>query len=153
MTSAKINQPVQPQKPITAIHQKLQILWAVWLVYRLVVYPVLVGMATEMGITLGVLMGVLWQVLVLLPAFIFTPAVWRGNSPYPLIILSMMTLVYLASAGVFLVLRIYEHAPVMVWVGFAFETMLLAIINVLLFMLLKRLPPMHKNLSKQLPKQ
>ncbi len=153
MTSAKINQPAQPRKAITAIHQKLQILWVVWLVYRLVVYPVLVGMATEMGISLGVLKGVFWQVLVLLPVFIFTLAVWRGNSPYPLIILSMMTLVYLASAGVFLMLRIYEHAPAMVWMGFAFETVLLAVINVLLFMLLKRLPPMHQSLSKQLPKQ
>ena len=59
--------------------------------------------------------------------------------------LSMITLVYLASAGVYLVLRLYEQAPMLISLGFGVETVLLLLINVYLFILLKRLPPMHKT--------
>ncbi len=141
MTSAKAHKPAKPNKPIAPIHQRLQLLWGLWLIHRLVIYPVLVGVATGASI----MSGMMWQVLVLLPALLLTGVVTKGNSPYWLIILSMMTLVYLGSAGVFLVMRIYEHAPFMIWAGFAVETLLLAMINVLLFILLKRLPPMHQQ--------
>ncbi len=131
----------KPLKPAAPIHQKLYKLWFCWLGYRLILYPVLVGVATKASI----ISGVAWQALVLLPAFLFTKAVWQGKSPYSLIMLSMITLIYLASAGVFLALRVYEQAPVLVSLGFAFEMVLLLGINVLLFVLLKRLPPMHKS--------
>ena len=135
----------KPPKPSAPIHQKLKMVWCVWLVYRLLIYPTLIGMTTETGIAFGVFLGILWQVLVLLPAFVFTKAVWQGKSPYALIILSMITLVYLASAGVYLVLRLYEQAPMLISLGFGVETVLLLFINVYLFILLKRLPPMHKT--------
>lgn len=92
-----------------------------------------------------ILMGVVWQFFVLLPALLLTPTIKKGNSPYALIIASLVVLVYLGAVGVFLLMRLYENAPLPVSIGFAIETFLLLAINALLFVLLKRLPPMHKS--------
>lgn len=57
----------------------------------------------------------------------------------------MVALVYLGAAGVMALLRIYEAAPVAVSVVQYIEAVLLLIINCQLFLLLKRLPAMHKQ--------
>ena len=72
-------------------------------------------------------------------------AIWRGNSPYALMWVSMVALVYLGLAGVMSLLRIYEAAPVAVWAVQCVEAVLLLLINCQLFILLKRLPAMHKQ--------
>lgn len=132
---------IKPQKPIAPIHKMLYLTWGVWLLYRLVVYVGLLGLSTQANM----LYGVLWQVLVLLPAFVFTPAIMRAKAPYRLIMASMVMLIYLASVGVFFIIRLYENAPIWVTVGLGVEMVLLLMINVLLMTLIKRLPPMHKQ--------
>lgn len=132
--------PPKPTKPIWLI---LNQVWFLWLFYRLLAYPLLVGFSlSSMG---QALMGVVWQFFVLLPALLLTPAIKKGNSPYALIVASLVMLVYLGAVGVFLLMRLYENAPLPISIGFAIETLLLLAINALLFVLLKRLPPMHKN--------
>lgn len=144
----------KPNKPIHTIQRTLRRTWMSWLVYRLFAYPLLVSVLTlstntsPQTIYFGVI-GMAWQLLVLLPALLLIPTIKKGDSPYGLIIASLVALVYLGVAGVFLFIRIYEQAPTMIWVGFALETVLLIIINIQLFTLLKRLPPMHQNLPKQ----
>lgn len=136
-----MQKPTQSPKPILPIQKRLRLLWVVWLLYRLLLYPLLVAYQS----TANVLSGMLWQLLVLLPAFLVTPTVLKGRIPYQLLIANMVTLIYLASTGVFLVIRLYEHAPVAICLGFALESMLLLWINWYVFVLLKRLPPMHKT--------
>lgn len=133
--------PTKAPKPIAPIHAKLRLMWGLWLFYRLVVYVGLMGLSTQAN----VLYGVLWQIVVLLPAFAFTPAIMQAKNAYRLIVASMVMLIYLASVGVFFVVRLYENAPTWVAVGLGFETVLLVLINVLLMVLIKRLPPMHKG--------
>lgn len=116
-------------------------MWGAWLLYRLVVYVGLLGLFMRAN----VLYGVLWQAVVLLPAFVFTSAIMQAKAPYRLIMASMVMLIYLASVGVFFVIRLYENAPMWVTVGLGVETVLLLVINVLLMTLIKRLPPMHKK--------
>lgn len=136
-----MKKPAVPPKPILPIQKTLRHLWIGWLLYRLFVYPVLVGVFAGANIV----SGMLWQLLVLLPAFGLTPTILKARSPYLLIVASMFALVYLATVGVFLLIRLYENAPVAVWVGFGLETLLLLLINWYLFLLLKRMPPMHKT--------
>ena len=130
-------------KPITPVANALKRLWCVWLGYRLLCYPLLVAMVGGVGFV----WGVLWQIVAMLPALAFTPALLRGRSPYALLWLSMVMLVYLGAVGVFAFMRFYESAPWLIWFGLCAETVLVLIINVLLFVLLKRLPPMHKTLQ------
>lgn len=136
-----MKKPSTSPKPILPIQKTLRHLWIVWLLYRLFGYPALVGIATGANVVLGVL----WQLFVLLPAFGLTAAVLKARSPYALMVASMLALVYLATVGVFLLVRLYENAPMAIWAGFAAETLLLLAINWYLLVLLKRLPPMHKT--------
>lgn len=133
--------PTKPPKPIAPIHAKLRLMWGLWLFYRLVVYVGLMGLSTQAN----VLYGVLWQIVVLLPAFAFTPAIMQAKNAYRLIVASMVMLIYLASVGVFFVVRLYENAPMWVVIGLGFEVAMLLLVNVLLMVLIKRLPPMHKG--------
>lgn len=134
-------QTTTSSKPILPLQKNLRYLWLGWLFYRLLIYPALVGVSAGASM----LAGVLWQLLVLLPAFLLTPAVLKARSPYLLIVASMMALMYLATMGVFLLIRVYENAPLAVVMGFGVETLLLLLINWYLFLLLKRLPPMHQS--------
>lgn len=118
-----------------------------WLIYRLLGYPLLVGFSLSSWTMMAT--GAAWQVVVLLPALLLTPTIKKGNSPYGLIVASLVMLVYLGVVGVFLFIRLYEHAPLAIALGFGVETLLLSIINGLLFVLLKRLPPMHKTVGHQ----
>ncbi|HBD04347.1 MAG TPA: hypothetical protein DC010_08770, partial [Psychrobacter sp.] len=86
--------------------------------------------------------GIAWQALWLLPAFILTPWIVRGRSPYALLVGSMFTLVYLGASGVVLFTRAYGSSWAEIAVYLTDFVLLLAI-NVWLFILLKRLPSMN----------
>ncbi len=134
----KSNKPTKPAKPM---HQALKSTWAVWLLTAAILYPLAVSVSTGASLWAGVAV----QLLGLIPALLCTPFIWRGNSPYALIWVSMVALVYLGAAGVMALLRIYEAAPVAVSVVQCIKAVLLLIINCQLFLLLKRLPAMHKQ--------
>ena len=91
--------------------------------------------------------GIAWQTLWLIPAFILTPVILRGRSPYMLLIGSMLTLVYLGASGVVLFTRFYGSSVIEILV-YLLDFVLLFAINVWLFILLKRLPSMN-NVVKQ----
>lgn len=134
----KSNKPAKPAKPVqTALRHT----WWLWLVTVLIAYPVAVWLSTGASLWAGV--GV--QLLGLIPALLCTPVIWRGNSPYALMWVSMVALVYLGLAGVMSLLRIYEAAPVAVWAVQCVEAVLLLLTNCQLFVLLKRLPAMHQQ--------
>ena len=135
----------KPQKPIAPIRQRLMITWLAWVLYRLLGLPVLISVFNPMNP--DVIGGVAWQALWLLPAFILTPWILRGRSPYALLVGSMLTLVYLGASGVVLFTRAYGSS----WaelVVYLIDFTLLLMINVWLFILLKRLPSMN-NVVKQ----
>lgn len=141
------SKPHTPPKPTAPIQSMLRRVWVLWLIYRLLGYPLLVGFSLSSWTMMAT--GVAWQVVVLLPALLLTPTIKKGNSPYGLIVASLVMLVYLGVVGVFLFIRLYEHTPLVIALGFGVETLLLSIINGLLFVLLKRLPPMHKTVGHQ----
>ena len=91
--------------------------------------------------------GVAWQMLWLVPAFILTPSILRGRSPYALLISSMFILVYLGASGVVLFARAYgsSWAEIAVYI---IDFVLLLSINFWLFILLKRLPSMNNVVKK-----
>lgn len=128
-------------KPIAPIHQRLLVTWLLWLVYRLLGLPI--GISLLNVNSPDIIAGIVWYGLWLIPAFILTPVVWRGRSPYLLLVGSMLTLVYLGASGVVLLDRAYgsSRAELMVYL---FDFVLLLVINIWLFILLKRLPSMNK---------
>lgn len=142
-------------KPIIPVQSALRRAWFAWLLYCLVIYPVLASLAfgnvgyANLGmngsVVTGMVFGVIWQLVKLIPALLLTPIIKRADAPYGLIVASLVMLIYLGFVGVYWFIHVFEHSPVYISVGFGFETLLLLIINVLLFILLKRLPPMHKN--------
>ncbi|UNU72834.1 hypothetical protein LU293_06960 [Moraxella nasovis] len=127
-------------KPIKPIRQKLWITWIVWIICRLLVLPIIVGMPYVKVI----MAGMAWQLVVLLPVLLLSGIVMRGKSPYPLIFISMLTLIYLGNAGLDMLTKIYAYAPLGVQAFFVVEFVLLLMINAWLFILLRRLPPMHQ---------
>lgn len=135
----------KPVKPIAPIRQRLMLTWLVWLVYRLLGLPILISVFNVSSP--DILGGIAWQALWLLPAFILTPWILRGRSPYALLVGSMFTLVYLGASGVVLFTRIYGSSWSEIAV-YLLDFVLLLAINVWLFILLKRLPSMN-NVVKQ----
>lgn len=131
-------------KPAKPMHQALKLTWGLWLLMAAVAYPLAVSISTSASVWAGV--GV--QLLVLVPAMLCTPAIWRGNSPYALMWVSMAALIYLGVVSMMTLLRYYEQAPIQVWSLKMAEMVLLLLINCQLFMLLKRLPAMHKQHAK-----
>ncbi len=134
----------KPSKPIAPMQRRLMLTWLVWLVYRLLGLPVLISIFNPMNP--DIIGGIAWQALWLVPAFILTPWILRGRSPYALLVGSMITLVYLGASGVVLFTRIYgsSWAEILVYV---FDFVLLLSINTWLFILLKWLPSMN-NVEK-----
>ncbi|WP_350562608.1 hypothetical protein [Psychrobacter sp. CAL346-MNA-CIBAN-0220] len=126
------------------MQRRLMLTWLVWLVYRLLGLPVLISIFNPMNP--DIIGGIAWQALWLVPAFILTPWILRGRSPYALLVGSMITLVYLGASGVVLFTRIYgsSWAEILVYV---FDFVLLLSINTWLFILLKWLPSMN-NVEK-----
>ncbi|MGP5338681.1 hypothetical protein [Psychrobacter maritimus] len=143
--STQATNAVKAQKPITPIRQRLMVTWLVWLVFRLLALPILISVFNPSHP--DIIGGIAWQALWLVPAFVLTPSVLRGRSPYALLIGSMFTLVYLGASGVVLFTRIYGSSWAEI-VVYLLDFVLLLAINVWLFILLKRLPSMN-NVVKQ----
>lgn len=131
----------KPPKNIAPIHQALVCVYGLWLLYRLAVHVVIVGLSTQADMRYGVI----WQMLVLLPALAFVSTIIKATSAYRLILANLLMLIYLAGVGVFFTIRLYENAPIWVKIGLGAEMALLLLINLLLMILIKRLPPMYKN--------
>ncbi|WP_409521386.1 hypothetical protein [Psychrobacter sp.] len=136
---------IKAQKPIAPIRQRLTITWLVWLVFRLLGLPILISIFNPSSP--DIVGGIAWQALWLVPAFVLTPSILRGRSPYALLIGSMFTLVYLGASGVVLFTRMYGSSWVEIAV-YLLDFVLLLAINIWLFILLKRLPSMN-NVVKQ----
>ena len=100
-------------KPIAPIAQRLMMTWLIWLVYRLMGLPIFISVFNPSSP--DIVGGIAWQALCLLPAFILTPWIVRGRSPYALLVGSMFTLVYLGASGVVLFTRAYGSS----WVEIA----------------------------------
>ena len=131
---------IKPSKPITPIRQRLMVTWLVWLTFRLLALPILINVFNVSSP--DIVGGIAWQALWLVPAFILTPSILRGRSPYALLIDSMFILVYLGASGVVLFTRVYGSSWAEIAVYFI-DFVLLFAINVWLFILLKRLPSMN----------
>ena len=135
----------KPTKPIAPIAKRLMVTWLIWLIYRLIGLPVFINIFNPSSP--DIIGGIAWQALWLVPAFILTPWMLRGRSPYALLISSMFTLVYLGASGVVLFTRVYGSSWAEITV-YLTDFVLLFAINVWLFILLKRLPSMN-NVVKQ----
>lgn len=127
-------------KPIYPIHQRLKGAWCTWLGFRLLAVPVLTHfLATTHPAIIG---GIAWQGVWLLPALLSTPFIFKGKSPYALLLISMVSFVYLGGSG--MVALKYGYGSMWglmaVWLV---DFMLIALINYWLFILLKRLPKMN----------
>lgn len=141
----KTGRPVKIKKPIAPIRQRLLVTWLLWLVYRLLGLPIFINVFNPSSP--DVVGGIAWQALWLMPAFILTPWILRGRSPYALLISSMFTLVYLGASGVVLFTRAYGSSWAEITI-YLIDFLLLLATNVWLFILLKRLPSMN-NVVKQ----
>lgn len=144
-TSKKSVKAEKVGKPIAPMHRLLVMTWLLWLAYRLLVMPVLISIVNPTSP--DIVGGIVWYGLWLIPAFILTPAILRGRSPYILLVGSMLTLVYLGASGVTLFIRVYGSgwAEILLYL---LDFVLLLSINAWLFLLLKRLPSMN-NVVKQ----
>lgn len=143
--AATNHEPTNLGKPIAPMRQRLIITWLAWLVYRLLALPILVSVFNPSSP--DIIGGIAWYGLWLIPAFILTPVILRGRSPYLLLVGSMLTLVYLGASGVVLFTRFYGSSLAEILI-YALDFILLLLINVWLFLLLKRLPSMN-NVIKQ----
>lgn len=132
-------------KPIAPMRQRLIVTWLFWLVYRLLALPILINIFNPSSP--DILGGMVWYGLWLIPAFIMTPVILRGRSPYLLLVSSMFILVYLGASGVVLFTRLYGSSWAEI-VVYGLDFCLLLFINVWLFLLLKRLPSMN-NVVKE----
>lgn len=132
--------PQKPAKPVKPIHQRLKAVWWLWLLVS-VAYPLALAMTTDASLMMALVM----QLIFLMPALLFTPALVRGNEPSKLIYLSIVMLIYLGVAGVLALIRYYEGVSALIWAGRLVEFLIVLCVNYYLFVLLKRLPPMHQT--------
>lgn len=132
-------------KPIASMQQRLLLTWIVWLGYRLLGLPIFINLFNQTHP--DIIGGIAWQGLWLIPAFILTPWIIKGRSPYALLVGSMLTLVYLGASGVVLFTRVYGSSWTEIIV-YIFDFALLLMINIWLFMLLKCLPSMNNVVKK-----
>lgn len=126
-------------KPIDFIIKLLWGCWFFWVLYRILGFPYLASREGQ-----EIIFGIFWQFIITLPALLFTPAVIKAKSPYALIITHLVTLLYFSSACVFFVVYLYAQNKLLGWAS-GVEAFVLLGINILLFMLLKRLPPMYRT--------
>lgn len=125
---------------ICLAHHRVLMAWVAWLIYKLIGYPLMIAFVANKGFWYGVL----WQVLVLLPALVMTPIVVKGQFVYGLMAVSLVSLLYLATAGVYLAMYWYADAQWAIVLGSLAEVLLLSWIVWYGFVLLKRLPS-HRN--------
>ena len=133
--------PETSGKPIAPPRRRLFATWLIWLIYRVLGLPVLINIFNHNHP--DIVGGVVWQSLWLVPAFILTPWILRGRSPYALLVGSMFTLIYLGASGVVLFTRVYGSSWAEIGV-YGLDFVLLFLVNLWLFVLLKRLPSMNK---------
>nr|WP_315042211.1 hypothetical protein [uncultured Moraxella sp.] len=127
-------------KPVYPIHQKLKISYITWLIFRLFGVAILSFLLLKSQPS--VIGGMVWQGLWLLPAVLCTPVIVKGKSPYALLLVSMLLLVYMGGSGMVAL----KHGFSQVWALCAVwivDFYLLTLVNVWLFVLLKRLPKMN----------
>ena len=136
---------VTASKPTAPMRQRLIITCLIWLVYRLIALPLLINILNPASP--DIIGGIAWYGLWLIPAFIITPSIWRGRSPYALLVDSMLILVYLGASGVILFTRVYGSSWAEI-VVYLIDFILLLMTNVWLFLLLKRLPSMNNVVKK-----
>ncbi len=139
--NTKSAKAIKPNKPIAPMQQRLRLTWLIWLAYRLLVLPILISLFNPTNP--DIIGGIAWYGLWLIPAFIITPFILKGRSPYMLLVGSMLTLVYLGASGVVLFTRVYGSSWTEIIV-YGLDFALLLAVNVWLFILLKRLPSMNK---------
>lgn len=144
-TVQKSVKSAKPSKPIAPMHKRLVITWLIWLAYRLLAMPVLINVINPSSP--DIIGGIVWYGLWLIPAFILTPAILKGRSPYVLLVGSMLTLVYLGASGITLLVRLYGSSGLEILV-YGIDFALLLMINTWLFLLLKRLPSMNNVVKK-----
>ena len=132
-------------KPIAPMQRRLWLTWVIWLGYRLLGLPIFISLLNPTHP--DIIGGIAWQGLWLIPAFILTPWMLRGRSPYALLVGSMLTLVYLGASGVVLFARAYGSSWLELIV-YIIDFALLLLINTWLFILLKRLPSMNNVVKK-----
>lgn len=130
----------KPAQPIQPIQQRLKLTWLLWLVYRLIGVALLANVLVNNQV--DIVGGIVWQGLWLLPAFVSTPFVVKGNSPYALLVIDMLMLVYLGGSGMMVLINGFGKIGAMMGI-WAVDFVLLGLINYWLFVLLKRLPKMN----------
>lgn len=123
-------------------HRTLQWAWGLWLGFRLML---MTAVATAMVPSATLIGAFLWQLLVVAPLLFCTPFIVRAKNAYALIVISLLIMVYWAATASFLLIKIYEKAPVLVTLAYGAETVVISLVFVLLFMLTKKLPAMHKR--------
>lgn len=138
-----MNTEQTPNKPTHHLIKWLKISWLSWLVLMIVIYPLMIAALTQLSFGLGLLT----RAMIFIVPVICTPFIWRANSPYALIVISLITLVFLGISAVRLFFDGLQGLPFAVLAISAIELILLFVINISLFLLLKRLPAMHKNRS------
>lgn len=129
---------------LTLIRLKILLkqLWFIWLVFRLVAMSFVIGFVVPSAQMVG---AVFWQMLTLLPALLSTPVILRANSPYALIMVSLLLMVYWAVSATQLLINLYQKAPLFVSVAYGFETIILMGLFFLLFLTTKKMPALHKQ--------
>lgn len=123
-------------------HRTLQWAWGLWLGFRLVLMTVVATVVVPTATLVG---AFFWQLLVVAPLLFCTPFIVRAKNAYALIVISLLVMVYWGAAASFLLIKMYEKAPVLVIIAYGAETMVIGVVFVLLFMLTKKLPAMHKK--------
>lgn len=133
-----------PNRPdtLSAYQKKLKLSYALWFGFRLFFMPIVMAKATLVS-SYGAFL--LWQGLMLLPALLFVPTIRQANHPFRLIVLSFLMMIYAGVATSQWLIAWYENkGGLLVWT-YAFESVLLLGVLGLLFVVLKKLPPMHKT--------
>lgn len=125
---------------IQKMQLKMRSGWVLWLLYRGFGLPILLGLL--LSTQPDIFGGIAWQLLWLIPALIVTPWMIKGNSPYALLIISMLSMVYLGASGVTLFSRFFDSGYSVVWI-YVIDLILILLVNIWLFKLLKRLPSMN----------
>lgn len=127
-------------KPVYPIHQKLKKVWWGWLIFRF--FGVAVLSFLLLSVKPSIIGGIAWQGFWLLPMLICTPYIIKGKSPYALLMISILALVYMGGSGMLVIKYAFSQTWQLVLIWFI-DFILISLINVWLFILLKRLPKMN----------
>lgn len=127
-------------RPIYPIREKLKLCFFIWLIFRSFFIPLAVYFGVDNQINL--FSGMIWQIFWLIPALLCTPFMLKAKSPYALLWISIVMLVYAGASG----FMVFLHGFGGFWAGmiaWLVDFYLLISVNYCLFILLKRLPKMN----------